>query len=89
MDFRRAGLPDSTLCILEWFLFVCLVFFFFFPSVASVPLSFQISRLSSINIIAEVGSSRKKSVDRSLVYDSMHHVEGLRIGILYLKLDSL
>lgn len=68
--------------------FVCLLAFFS-PLVASVPLCFQISRLSPINVIAEVGSSRKKSVDRSLVYDSMHYVEGLRIGILYLKLDSL
>lgn len=55
VDPRRAGLPASTLCILErFFLFVC--FCFCFLPVASVPLSSQKSRLCPINAIVEVGS---------------------------------
>lgn len=54
IDSRTAGLPASTLCILEWFFsifFVVVSDFCFFLPVASVPLSSQKSRLSPINVM--------------------------------------
>lgn len=54
VDSRTAGLPASTLCILEWFFSICFVFVFdfcFFLPVASVPLSSKKSRLSPINVM--------------------------------------